>query len=135
MSLMNIEVALTSGKQLLVSKQFNDNLSACCLKEIHPYRIEKIEEVSIYLLPKDLLDAVRPLLNFQDTFLRCSYQLTDNKIHADIIQRETIGPYNDLKKDTIILSGKGEHLEDSLEMLRERINVKNEPNKYLRKRR
>ena len=135
MNLINIEVELTRGKQLLVSKQFNGELSACCLRQIHPYRIGEIEEVDIHQLPKDLIDEIRPLLNFQNTFLRCSYQLEDNKIHADIVKREAIGPYAELKKDVVILSGIGEYLEDSLEALKENISKKNQANKYLRKRR
>ena len=85
MNLINIEVELTRGKQLFVSKQFNGELNACCLRQIHPYRIGEIEEVDIHQLPKDLIDEIRPLLNFQNTFLRCSYQLEDNKFHTDII--------------------------------------------------
>ena len=135
MNLINIEVELTRGKQLLVSKQFNGELNACCLRQIHPYRIGEIEEVDIHQLPKDLIDEIRPLLNFQNTFLRCSYQLEDNKFHTDIINREGIGPYAGLKKDTVTLSVKGEHLEDSLEKLRENIMKKNQSDKCLRKRR
>lgn len=135
MNLVNIEVELTRGKQLLVSKRFNDELSACCLRQIHPYRIGEIEEVNVHQLPKDLIDEIRPLLNFQHTFLRCSYQLEDNKIHADIVKREAVGPYAELKKDVVILSGIGEYLEDSLEALKENISKKNQANKYLRKRR